>query len=1161
MVNVFPPKGDTASEHTDAQVTDVSNTMSAGDQDLTLLEYLPAVNGLGAFHLALPAKDSLTADFAQNEPSLTGSTFYNNYDNQWHLGDGTGIDTNVQDVWPDYTGKGITVAVVDEGVQFTHAELVKNYNQAIDYNAYTLALNGANTSSSNPHGTAVAGVIAAANNGVGTTGVAYDAKITSIKLVGGSISTTMFNTALSKMAAVDISNNSWGFHTPFSDAGLMQSGVETTMQGLETTGRGGLGTIFVLAAGNSRLDGMNTNASEFLNSRFTIDVAATQSNGTFSSFSNQGSSILIAAPGSSLYTTDLMGSVGYTNTNYATVSGTSFAAPFVSGVVALMLEANKGLGYRDVQEILAASARQVDAGNPNWETNGATHWNGGGMHFSEDYGAGFVDAAAAVRLAESWLAVKSADKFSNEVSVTNTSGTVNLVVNDSATTNSIINVATGIDIQHVEVQLNLAHSKVGDLVITLTSPDGTHSVLVNRTGNGTSATAYSSTWTLSSTHHWGEQGVGNWTISIADQAAGNTGTLADWTLKFYGNALGIDDNYIYTDEYSSAAPVTITDASGNDTLNAAAVSTASNINLAAGSTSSIDGSTVTISGGSIIENAFGGGGNDTITGTGINNSLWGSQGNDTITGLDGNDTLMGNSGQDTLLGGNGNESMNGGSGNDSLDGGTGNDTILGGTGDDTYIIDAVTDVVTEDLNAGTDVVNVGFSYTLGSNVENLLFTGSGHFNGLGNVLNNSMTGNTGNNSLDGSSGNDILDGGSGNDTLIGGLGNDTYILDNTSDSVTELAAAGIDTIQAGFSYTLGTTLENLLLLGSGAYVAAGNTLNNILTGNSGNNTLEGGGGNDTLSGGTGNDSLDGGIGNDTYIINNALDTVVESALGGIDTVQVNYGAAATYTLGAEMEHLTFLFTGTVYNVTGTGNTLANKITGHNGNDTLSGMAGMDTMIGLGGNDTYTVDMTTDVVTEALNAGTDSVTSSASFTIGLNIENLTLTGTSDINGTGNGLANTLLGNSGKNSLNGAAGHDTLNGFNGNDTLLGGEGNDTLIGNAGNDSLLGGGGNDTYNTFSTTSGDDIISDLSGIDVLTLSSFNIANLTFHALDGIDLGVYVDQLQIQFAGGGSLLIEKYFSNTNASFSLSNAGTGYIELIDCADADLNLAAVKALIT
>lgn len=354
--------------------------------------------------------------------------------------------------------------------------------------------------------------------------------------------------------------------------------------------------------------------------------------------------------------------------------------------------------------------------------------------------------------------------------------------------------------------------------------------------------------------------------------------------------------------------------------------------------------------------------------------------------------------------------LTGNSGANVLDGGAGVDTMIGGAGNDTYIVDISLDIVTEAANGGTDLVLSSASYTLASNVEKLTLTGTATINGTGNSAVNTITGNSGNN---------VLDGGAGIDTLIGGAGDDTYVIDTASDIITELANAGTDTVLSAVNYTLGASsnLENLALTGTAA-TGTGNALANIITGNSAANTLDGG---------TGIDTLIGGAGNDTYLVDNTSDVVAELASEGTDLVK----ASVTYTLSANLENLTL--TGTTA-INGTGNSSINTLTGNTGNNILDGGAGIDTMIGGTGNDTYVVDNTADIVTEAASAGTDLVQSSATYTLSSNVENLTLTGSADINGTGNTVANILIGNAGNNTLNGGTGADAMTGGAGNDIYV-------------------------------------------------------------------------------------------------------------------------------
>jgi Ca2+-binding RTX toxin-like protein len=255
-------------------------------------------------------------------------------------------------------------------------------------------------------------------------------------------------------------------------------------------------------------------------------------------------------------------------------------------------------------------------------------------------------------------------------------------------------------------------------------------------------------------------------------------------------------------------------------------------------------------------------------------------------------------------------------------------------------------------------------------------------------------------------------------------------------------------------YTLGANVENLTLLGTSNLNGTGNALNNSLLGNAGdkglygldgNDTLSSDGGNDTLDGGTGADKMAGGTGNDAYYVDNVGDVVVENAAAGSDRVL----ATVDYTLSANVEKLTLLGSA---NLNGTGNILDNNLTGNSGNNMLLGLDGNDTISGNGGNDTldggtgadkmaggtgndaYYVDNVGDVIVEDAGSDIDRVRTTVSYTLGNYVENLTLLGAANLNGTGNELANSISGNSGDNVLTGGAGDDTIDGGIGADTFV-------------------------------------------------------------------------------------------------------------------------------
>lgn len=562
---------------------------------------------------------------------------------------------------------------------------------------------------------------------------------------------------------------------------------------------------------------------------------------------------------------------------------------------------------------------------------------------------------------------------------------------------------------------------------------------------------------------------------------------------------------------------------------------------------------------------------DNLVGTSGNENIYGLGGIDTLSGLDGDDTLDGGNAADTMSGGQGNDTyivaqagdvvvenlnegtdtvqakvtwtlganvenlvltgignikgfgndavniLTGNTGNNTLDGGLGADTMAGGLGNDTYYVDDAGDVFIENANEGIDTINIGVTHTLAANFENLVLTGTDNVNAFGNAVVNTLTGNAGNNTLDG---------GEGADLMKGGLGDDTYFVDNENDTITD--TGGIDTVYTSVSYTLGGGIENLVLTGDGTINGGGNGLPNTITGNNRDNvltgsgnadTLIGNGGNDTLIGGNGADTLLGGQDDDTYVITGASDIVTENSGQGTDTVE----SSVTYTLTANVENLVLTGTG---DIKGFGNAEDNILTGNSGNNTLDGGAGKDTMSGGLGNDTYVVDASNDEVIENASEGIDTVKSSVTWTLGANFENLTLTGSNAIDGTGNAGNNAITGNSGANTLSGLAGDDVLTGQGAADKLYGGDdadtlygagGADTLHGDAGSDILFGQGGadhlygeagadifafqaataygaSDTVHDFSLAEGDvlDLRDLLTGYDSLTMSLTDFVEIT---------------------------------------------------------------------
>jgi Ca2+-binding RTX toxin-like protein len=502
---------------------------------------------------------------------------------------------------------------------------------------------------------------------------------------------------------------------------------------------------------------------------------------------------------------------------------------------------------------------------------------------------------------------------------------------------------------------------------------------------------------------------------------------------------------------------------------------------------------------------------DVITTAGGADTLDGAGGNDLLIGGADSDVLLGGAGQDSLNGGDGGDTLVGGADNDFLIGGTGTpNTMIGGTGNDTYYVSAAGDSIVELAGQGTDQVRTDLaSHTLAANVEQLIFIGTGAFNGVGNDSENLIIGGNDNDLLNGGLGSDTLSGGSGNDifvggdgdanTMIGGTGNDIYFVSVLGDSVVEADGEGTDQVRTAIaSYTLNANIEQLIYIGSGDFNGAGNDSDNLILAGAGNDVLQGGLGADFLSGAAGNDvliggtgasnTLVGGTGNDIYFIDAIGDSVVEAGGEGTDQVRT---ALASYTLSVNVEQLVFTGGGAFV---GTGNAGDNLIVSGNGNDVLDGGLGADTLsagagndrliggsgaanvlIGGTGNDTYVVSAVGDSIVEFSGEGTDTVETTLNFyqINSANVENLTFTGTGDFAARGNALGNVITGGDG------------------NDLLAGGLGADTLIGNDGSDSYLfdtalGGGNVDTITVFATGS-DRIFLDHNVFSALSTGALN--------------------------------------------------------------------------
>ncbi|NBU58313.1 MAG: type I secretion C-terminal target domain-containing protein [Betaproteobacteria bacterium] len=764
---------------------------------------------------------------------------------QWYLrntgqkGGIPGIDIDVLPVWPDFDGSGIRVAVIDDGFDLQHHELSAAFGRTAGYD-YRANDPDPTAGPGDRHGTAVAGIIAAAANGSGVVGIAPGVAIMGLRVSFEADSTAaMFEQALSAIVDADVANNSWGYTQPFADnfsapyMQVMRAAIETAAD----HGRDGLGTTIVFAAGNGRASGDDTNLHSLKNASAIITVAGIDASGRALSFSTPGATLLVSAPGQSILTTDVIGAQGYEADDDVALSGTSFAAPMVSAVVALMLDANPALGNRDVQEILAYSARQIDPNGSLWQVNGAGNRNGTGLHFLHDYGFGLLDAHAAVRLAETWNAVPATS--SNAVRLTVSSTLSSDIPDGSSFVLSTISVTTPLRIDRAEITFDMSHSRPSDLEVVLISPHGTESRLLDHPNVGQLPM-----FTFGTVASWGESSLGTWTLKVSDTRTGERGRLEGWSLTLLGDPVTADDTYIFTDAYiTSAAPALVTDANGGvDTLNAAAVTQPVILDLG-GRTGWLGGKPVHIAPGASIEALVTGDADDILTGDSLRNRILSGRGDDLIFAS------------------------------------TGGDLIDGGPGTDTYVY---TDRFREALIANTaesatlrhrdtgEVTHLAHIEQVTIARTTLPFP---DFLTIAALVDGFFK--------DGEAGRDMLRGSPDRDALYGGPGDDYLFGFDQADYIR--GDAGIDRIYAGAGDDLlfGGDDGDILWGGLGADTLEGGAGQDALFGEDGADRLSGGPGNDILYGGEGDDILAGGAGQDTLTGGAGRDTYVLDVLDGI----------------------------------------------------------------------------------------------------------------------------------------------------------------------------------------------------------------------------------------------------------------------------------------
>lgn len=549
--------------------------------------------------LALSLVTSCTRSaFTANSSVSTGDPFLKY---AWHLSNsgqkvfaavaGTaGFDMNLTTTWrTGIIGSGVQIQVSDDGLDDTHEDLKANFPYLNESKNYTisspfLSTIAAPISADDNHGTAVAGLIAAVgNNGLGAVGVAPGASLTIANFLSTAVSQSLAKELDQASGNFDISNMSWGF--PQYELTPVEPTYEAQLKSMVTTKRGGKGAIFVKAAGNEFVTYCNgstslpcVGSSNFDGDNvlpYLIVVAALSAKGEQSSYSSNGSDIWISAFGGeygddspAMLTTDRTGcSAGYsvsgetpafdggTNGENPTCSytskfnGTSSAAPTLTGAVALLLEANPNLTWREIKYILATTAT-VDG----YTTGAQTHplgltlptgydwdqkWitNAAQFRFHNAFGFGRVNVDAAVTRALSLPTSPLALGTYTETNWAHANTGLSTAIPDNSATgaSSILNVATALTVEAVQIKVSATHADISELALELTSPSGTRSVLVPALNALTGIPNFVNDVFLTNAFYQ-ETTVGNWTLKIIDAKTGNSGTLTSFSLNFYGGA-------------------------------------------------------------------------------------------------------------------------------------------------------------------------------------------------------------------------------------------------------------------------------------------------------------------------------------------------------------------------------------------------------------------------------------------------------------------------------------------------------------------------------------------------------------------------------------------------------------------------------------------------
>ena len=468
---------------------------------------------------------------ALNNPQINDDL----YGCQWNL-----QAINVEDVWAEgFLGEGINIAVVDDGMDVNHVDLFDNVDSTRNHD-YTGR--GSVYDPLAHHGTGVAGIIAARDNSHGIRGVAPRATLYGHNLLSDQTflgNPNQGDAMTRNMVVTAVSNNSWTGNQDEDPAGLSgdnhfwRSGVESGI----SEGYHGKGVFYVFGAGNDATQGGSANLDEHVNFYAVTTVCAVNDDGRRSLYSEKGANLWLCAPsdgiGAANPTIVTTANADYYRDDYG---GTSAAAPIVSGVAALMRQANPDLTWRDLKLILAATARKTDASDAGWEDGLPKYGSDSetdAYHFNHEYGFGVVDAAAAVDLARAWTSLPPLQSSTEGVGLV-----LPKVITDNSTmvTSSIELNADIRFTEFVSVNTSITHASFRDLDIELVSPQGRVSKLVEYDAAHRNVRSVGTGFRFGSAKHLGEDPNGMWQLRVTDSVPGTIpGLLNSWSITVYGH--------------------------------------------------------------------------------------------------------------------------------------------------------------------------------------------------------------------------------------------------------------------------------------------------------------------------------------------------------------------------------------------------------------------------------------------------------------------------------------------------------------------------------------------------------------------------------------------------------------------------------------------------